>query len=92
MTYLNGQKWPEARALFQRATSYANKAKNDKIVPEGMRQKMQDLMQLIESKQFMAHANSILEAESNTTANAGDKVSEFNLNTVPAPSLTSLVY
>merc|ERR1712223_971815 len=63
LTYLNGQKWPEARALFQRATSYANKAKNDKIVPDGMRQKMQDLMQLIESKQFMAHANSILEAE-----------------------------
>ena len=35
---------------------------------------MKDLMQLIESKQFMAHANSILEAESNTTTNAGDKV------------------
>ena len=37
---------------------------------------MKDLMQLIESKQFMAHANSILEAESNTTTNAGDKVSK----------------
>ena len=32
LTYLNGQKWPEARALFQRATIYANKAKNDTIV------------------------------------------------------------
>ena len=38
---------------------------------------MKDLMQLIESKQFMAHANSILEAESNTTTNAGDKVKAF---------------
>jgi len=83
LTYLNGQKWPEARALFQRATSYANKAKNDKIVPEGMRQKMQDLMQLIESKQFMAHANSILEAESNTTANAGDKADDAAKSAIP---------
>ena len=40
---------------------------------------MKDLMQLIESKQFMAHANSILEAESNTTANAGDKVCQWSI-------------
>ena len=58
-----GQKWPEARALFQRATSYANKAKNDDILPKDLRQEMQSLMEMIESKQFMAHANSILEAE-----------------------------
>ena len=38
LTYLNGQKWPEARALFQRATIYANKAKNDTIVPDAMRE------------------------------------------------------
>ena len=38
LTYLNGQKWPEARALFQRATIYANKAKNDTIVPDSMRE------------------------------------------------------
>ena len=58
-----GQKWPEARALFQRATSYANKAKNDDILPKNLRQEMQSLMEMIESKQFMAHANSILEGE-----------------------------
>merc|ERR1711971_1434101 len=82
-TYLNGQKWPEARALFQRATIYANKAKNDTIVPDSMREGMKDLMQLIESKQFMAHANSILEAESNTTTNAGDKVDDADKSAIP---------
>ena len=40
---------------------------------------MKDLMQLIESKQFMAHANSILEAESSTTTNAGDKVCKWSI-------------
>jgi len=83
LTYLNGQKWPEARALFQRATIYANKAKNDTIVPDSMREGMKDLMQLIESKQFMAHANSILEAESNTTTNAGDKVDDADKSAIP---------
>ena len=60
-----GQKWAETRALFQRAGAYANRVKNDTILPQAMREEMQALMQLIESKQFMAHANSILEAEGN---------------------------
>jgi len=63
LTYMAGQKWAETRALFQRASAYANKVKNDTLLPEAMRKEMQALMQLIESKQFMAHANSILEAE-----------------------------
>ena len=52
LTYLNGQKWPEARALFQRATIYANKAKNDTIVTDSMREG-KDLTYLI--IQFFLH-------------------------------------
>ncbi len=33
LTFLSNQKWAEAMALFQRATAYANKAKNDKTLP-----------------------------------------------------------
>ena len=33
LTFLTNQKWAEAMALFQRATAYANKAKNDKTLP-----------------------------------------------------------
>ena len=69
---MGGQKWAETRALFQRAGAYANKVKNDSILPQVMREEMQALMQLIESKQFMAHANSILEAEG-TSSDTNDK-------------------
>jgi len=72
LTYMGGQKWAETRALFQRAGAYANKVKNDSILPQVMREEMQALMQLIESKQFMAHANSILEAEG-TSSDTNDK-------------------
>ena len=72
LTYMGGQKWAETRALFQRAGAYANKVKNDSILPQAMREEMQALMQLIESKQFMAHANSILEAEG-TSSDTNDK-------------------
>ena len=41
LTYLVTQKWAEARALFQRTTTYANKAKNDSMVPKVMRDEMQ---------------------------------------------------
>ncbi len=33
LSFLSNQKWAEAMALFQRATAYANKAKNDKSLP-----------------------------------------------------------
>jgi hypothetical protein len=33
LSFLSGQKWAEAMALFQRATAYASKAKNDKYLP-----------------------------------------------------------
>ena len=52
LTYMAGQKWAETRALFQRAGAYANRVKNDTILPQAMREEMQALMQLIESKQF----------------------------------------
>jgi signal recognition particle subunit SRP68 len=68
---MSGQKWAEARALYQRATTYANKAKNDSLLSLAMKKEMQNLMQVIESKQFMAHANSILEAEGETSGVVG---------------------
>lgn len=74
LTYMSSQKWAETRALFQRANAYANKVKNDSLLPDAMKKEMQALMQLIESKQFMAHANSILEAEGGTAPSDDVKV------------------
>lgn len=38
--FLSAQKWPEAMALFQRATAHAKKAKNDKMLDgEGERER-----------------------------------------------------
>ena len=62
--FMAAQKWPEAMALFQRATSYATKAKGDKILEQGLRGDASKLVESVESKQFMAHANSILDDES----------------------------
>ena len=42
-------------------------------MPKVMKKEMEDLMQLIESKQFMAHANSILEAEEAASTPEGQK-------------------
>ena len=62
--FMAAQKWPEAMAMFQRATSYATKAKGDKILEQGLRGDASKLVESVESKQFMAHANSILDDES----------------------------
>lgn len=61
--FLAAQKWPEAMALYQRATVYANKAKKDGALDGAFKSKIDDLLASIESKQFMAHANSILDNE-----------------------------
>jgi len=65
LTFLNAQKWAEAMALFQRAKEYGNKAKKDSKLEASMRKDVDKLDSDIESRQFMAHANSILEQESN---------------------------
>jgi len=49
LSFLSGQKWAEAMALFQRATAYANKAKNDKSLPSKLT-KANDQGSLIERK------------------------------------------
>jgi len=33
LAFLNNEKWPEAMALFQRATIYTKKANNEKTLP-----------------------------------------------------------
>ena len=62
--FMAAQKWPEAMAMFQRATAYATKAKGDKVLPAELREEAKKLAESVESKQFMAHANSIIDDES----------------------------
>ncbi len=61
--FLAAQKWPEAMALFQRAVAHGNKAKVDKMLDGKYRDQVGSLVEMVESRQFMAHANSILEGE-----------------------------
>eukprot|EP00095_Tigriopus_kingsejongensis_P001968 maker-scaffold886_size84816-snap-gene-0.28 protein:Tk01968 transcript:maker-scaffold886_size84816-snap-gene-0.28-mRNA-1 annotation:"signal recognition particle 68 kda protein" len=63
LTFLMAEKWPEAMALFQRATQHAQKAKIEENLNSSLRSEAVLLVQAIESRQFMAHAKSILEAE-----------------------------
>jgi len=71
--FLYAQKWPEAMALFQRATAYGNKANQDKMLEKSLRVEVPKLLEMIESRQFMAHANSILQGESAAKVEKGDK-------------------
>merc|ERR1712126_752236 len=57
------QKWAESMALFQRVVVYANKAKNDKLLEASLKDEVTELLEAVEGRQFMAHANSILESE-----------------------------
>lgn len=57
------QKWAESMALFQRVVIYANKAKNDKLLDVSLQKEVIELLEAVEGRQFMAHANSILESE-----------------------------
>ena len=69
--FMAAQNWPEAMAMFQRATTYATKAKGDKILPPDLREDAKKLAESVESKQFMAHANSIIDDESKGKGKAG---------------------
>jgi hypothetical protein len=59
-------------ALFERATTYANKAKVDKTLSGELRSDAEKLVAAIEGRQFMAHANSILHSESVAKDGKGD--------------------
>ena len=67
------QKWAEAKALFQRAMTYANKAKNDSMLSKEMKVELDGLLKWIEGRQFMAHANSILESEGSSKQSTDKK-------------------
>ena len=59
---MGAQKWSEAMALFQRSTQHAKKAKAEKTgLDENLRAEIESLVALVEGRQFMAHANSILD-------------------------------
>ncbi len=62
-SFMAALKWPEAMALFQRATVYASKSKADKALSGEMCADAAKLVDEIEGRQFMAHANSILDTE-----------------------------
>jgi len=78
LAFLQAQKWAEAMALFQRAKEHANRARKDSKLEDSMRSEVDSLDSEIESRQFMAHANSILEIEtaakskSNSSKTGGD--------------------
>lgn len=64
--YINALKWPEAMAVFQRATQHSAKARRDPNVAADMKTQLAELERSIEGRQFVAHANSILETETVT--------------------------
>jgi len=63
LSFMAAQKWAESMALFQRVVVYANKAKNDKLLEGSLKKEVAELLEAVEGRQFMAHANSILESE-----------------------------
>jgi len=63
LSFMAAQKWAESMALFQRVVVYANKAKNDKLLEASLKDEVTELLEAVEGRQFMAHANSILESE-----------------------------
>jgi len=63
LSFMAAQKWAESMALFQRVVVYANKAKNDKLLEVSLKEEVAELLEAVEGRQFMAHANSILESE-----------------------------
>jgi len=64
--YINAQKWPEAMAVFQRTTQHSAKARRDPNLGAPLKTQLAELERAIEGRQFVAHANSILETETVT--------------------------
>jgi len=64
--YIAAQKWPEAMAVFQRSSQYSARARRDPLLGQTLKNDLVELERAIEGRQFMAHANSILETETVT--------------------------
>ena len=67
LSFMAGQRWPEAMALFQRVTVYTGKSLKDPSLSDKMKKETEELIEAVERRQFMAHANSILEVEAEKT-------------------------
>lgn len=69
--FIASQKWGEAMAVFQRSLNYAAEASKDDSLEQSQKKELADLKKSIEGRQFVAHANSILETEATTDQMAG---------------------
>jgi len=74
--FIASQKWGEAMAVFQRSMKYLGQARGDTGLEKKLLSELDELEKAIEGRQFVAHANSILETEMAT-----DKMAEMELNT-----------
>jgi len=76
LAFIVSQKWAEAMAVFQRSLQYLAQARDNKSLKKNMFSELPKLEEAIESKQFVAHANSILDTEMAT-----EKMANMELNT-----------
>jgi len=80
--FIASQKWGEAMAVFQRSLEYLAQARADPNIEKIHLAELDALEKAIEGKQFVAHANSILETEQAT-----DKMSKLDIATVKSVPL-----
>jgi len=76
LAFIVSQKWAEAMAVFQRSLQYLAQARDNKNLKKTMFSELPKLEEAIESKQFVAHANSILDTEMAT-----EKMANMELST-----------
>lgn len=69
--FIASQKWGEAMAVFQRSLTYVAEAKKQTGLDSSQIEELSELKKAIEGRQFVAHANSILETEATTDQMAG---------------------
>jgi len=69
--FIASQKWGEAMAVFQRSLKYSAEARADPGQDKAMLGELAKLEKAIEGRQFVAHANSILETEATTDKMSG---------------------
>lgn len=82
LAFIVSQKWSEAMAVFQRSMQYLAQARNNTNLKKNMMSELPKLEQAIESKQFVAHANSILDTELAT-----DKMAKMDIKTTKSVPL-----
>jgi len=75
LAFIASQKWAEAMAVFQRSLQYVSEARARPDLAKDFSSALPKLEEAIESKQFVAHANSILETESAT-----DQMAKIDIN------------